>query len=81
MNVVLFLTTAIVTIHFIDKWLLSKGQLEKVYKLMIVGCFLNAALNLYLASINEQQRGLLLFLLSSAWTLIMAIKGLRRLKK
>lgn len=70
------------SIHFVDKWLLSKGLLWKVYLLAIVGGICNITFNILLVNtLNGQHKSILLFSVSSFWTMMMALKGMKRLSK
>lgn len=70
----------ILTLHFVDKWYLSKGRLWQVYILTIVSSVCTVAFNytLWLA-MNGKHNGVLVFTVNSAWTIAMAVKGIARL--
>lgn len=72
----------ILTLHLLDKWFLSKGQLYKVYCLTLVGSLCAATFNILLVmTMNGAHFAILSFCISSAWSMIMATRGLRRLHK
>lgn len=72
----------ILVFHFLDKWFLSKGQLFKVYCLSLVGSLCAATFNVLLVTTMKGAHFTILsFCIGSAWSMIMAIRGLRRLQK
>lgn len=72
----------ILVIHFLEKWFLSKASLFIVYTLSIIGNLLAATFNVLLfldqAGIHKS---LLLFSITSMWSMLMSIKGLIYLKR
>ena len=80
-DVIAFLTSFILLFHFIDKWLLSKGNLFYVYLFSIASSILTIFLNILLVNLHTDQKGLLLFVINSSWTILMCLRGLFRLQK
>lgn len=78
---VAILTSFILVCHFTDKWLLSKGNLFWVYIFSICSSTLTIGLNVLLVMLHKDQRGLLLFVANSTWTIAMCARGLMRLRK
>lgn len=61
-------------------WYVAKGQLKPVYWLMIVMACGNIICNVTIANDQPKYWGLWGFNILIAWTILMAIRGLRRLK-
>ena len=80
-NLIDALPFVILGAHFADKWFLSKGVLLPVYVLTIIGSVSTAVFNVLLYLDQGKAHGsILLFSANSAWTIMMAVKGLLRVK-
>ncbi len=76
------LPVVVLSTHFLDKYLLSKGQLFPVYVLMIIGSSASALFNVLLfLDQHGAHKSVLLFSCNSVWAILMAVKGLVRIRK
>jgi hypothetical protein len=74
-----FITLLIVVISAINHWFLSKGNLSVSYKLIVIIYLLCIILDSCLGFFDINLRGLLLFLPTHFWAILMALKGLKRI--
>jgi uncharacterized membrane protein len=68
-------------VSFTNHWFLSKGKLNISYPLIIVACTCYIIVETILALRDPVQLGILVFNLTNLWAIIMATKGLMRLRK
>lgn len=78
LNISIFL---LIILQFINHWNLSKGKLLFVYSLTIVIAVSNIVLDAIIATLNPALIGMLMYTLVNLWSILMATKGLLRLKK
>jgi hypothetical protein len=71
----------IVGCHFIDKWYLSIGRLWVVYAMTVLGSLITILFNVLLYTYQDCTKSVLVFSLTSGWSIVMAIKGIHRLVK
>lgn len=71
----------LIILQFINHWNLSKGKLMLVYPLTIVVGVSNIILDAIIAIYNPELSGMVLYTISNIWSIIMATKGLLRLRK
>lgn len=64
-----------------NHWFLSKGKLHISYPLIIIACTCYIIVETILALRDPVQLGILVFNLTNLWAIIMALKGLMRLKE
>ena len=79
--IMVYLPYIVVTIDVFYHWLLSKGELKKAYKLSILMFLGFMVVETGLALRNPEQIHMIVFNVVNAWSIAMAIKGLRRLKR
>lgn len=79
--IMVYLPYIVVAIDVFYHWLLSKGELKKAYKLSIVMFLGFMVVETGLALRNPEQIHMIVFNVVNAWSIAMAIKGLRRLKR
>jgi hypothetical protein len=72
---------AIVVFHFVDKWYLSIGRLWVVYVITILGSITTVLFNVLLYAYQDCTKSILVFSITSAWSIIMAVRGINRLVK
>ena len=65
----------------ITKWYLAEGILKPVYYLNIITSLLHALVNWMMFIHDAEQVGMLMYNLLSIYAIVMAVKGLKRLKK
>lgn len=65
----------------IAKWYLAKGILKPVYYMNIITSLLHASINWIMFVHDVEQWAMLLYNLLSIYTIVMSIKGLKRLRK
>lgn len=70
-----------VLLVLINQWLISNGNLKRAYPIIILIGILNIITDLYLALTHLEQIGMLLYMISNSWAIIMAARGIRRLRK
>jgi O-antigen/teichoic acid export membrane protein len=81
MNYLAIFPVVIVILHLFDKWLLAKGKLLPVYILTLIGASIAIVFNILLTIEGKAPSTVSLFTISSGWTIVMALKGLGRLRK
>jgi hypothetical protein len=74
------MTISVVSIQFVNHWFFSKGRLRISYSLSIVAYSLYIIIETIIALRDPAQLSILLFNVVNFWGLLMAIKGLRRLR-
>lgn len=79
--IVVYLPYIVVAIDIFYHWLLSKGDLRKAYKVSIVMFIGFMLVETGLALRNPDQFHIIVFNVVNAWSIAMAIKGLKRLKR
>lgn len=81
MTIFFFVLSAItVILSVLSHFALSKGKLNFVYPLNIIIYSLYIIIETSLAFNSPEQIGIILFLFTNTWALVMAISGLKRLR-
>ena len=70
-----------VVLILINHWMISNGNLQKAYPIIVVIATMNIITDIYLALTHLEQLGMLLYMISNTWAIFMAMRGMRRLKK
>lgn len=80
---IILVIIAILTVMSVTttKWYLSKGILKPVYHLNIFTSLLHATVNWAMFLHDSEQIGMLIYNFLSVYTIVMAIRGLNRLKE
>jgi len=69
------------SMSLINHWFLSKGKLHVSYPVIIVACICYIIIETILALRDPVQMGIFVFNITNVWAIIMATKGLLRLKE
>lgn len=80
-NSITLLTVVIISIQVIKYWFLAHGKLLQSYYLTIAAAISCAILETSMAFAHPEQTSIIFFDGLYLWMAIMAIKGIRRLKK
>ena len=79
--ILVFLATFVVGLQLFNHWNLSRGNLKLAYPLIIAIAVSNVIVDIYLTLIHPEQSGVLIYSIANLWAIIMAAKGIMRLKK
>ena len=74
-------TFLIVILQIINQWNVSKGNLKLVYPAIIAVAIMNIIVDTVVSIYDSRLAGLMLFYISNTWAVVMAAKGIARLKK
>jgi len=77
----LILTIVVISLSFINHWNLSHGRLHITYPLTIVTLLIYMTIETTIALRDSVQYSMLLFNVINTWGILMAIRGIRRLKR
>lgn len=80
-TILLILTVIVISMQFINHWNLSHGRLHITYPLTIVILLTYMVIETTIALRDSVQYSMLLFNVINLWGIIMAVKGIRRLKR
>jgi len=75
------LTFIVICLSLTNSWFLSQGKLKVSYPLIIAICSLCIIIETTLALRDPTQIGILMFDITNTWSIIMATKGLARIKE
>ncbi|MEQ8788708.1 MAG: hypothetical protein RIC55_20525 [Pirellulaceae bacterium] len=75
------LSTTACVVAMLSNYLLARGRLKAVYCLSIVNGVIFIALNLSIALSGADQFGMAMLVVPSAWMVVTALLGLRRLHR
>ena len=68
-------------VSLLNHWFLSQGKLHISYPLIIIACTCYTIIETMLALRDPVQMGVMVFGIGNIWAVIMACKGLKRLKE
>lgn len=75
------MSTFAACVSLINNWFLSKGKLHVSYPLIILACTCYIIIETILAFRDPVQMGIFVFNITNFWAIIMAIRGLIRLRE
>jgi uncharacterized membrane protein len=78
---IFLLSCVAASFSMMNHWFLSKGKLNYSYPLIICACSCYIVIETYLAIRDPVQLGVLVFNFVNLWAIVMAVKGLLRLKE
>ena len=78
---ILIATICAFSVSIYNRWLAAKGYMRQYYWMVIVESIVFFTLNSVVALKNPNNYGLIIFNGLSVWSVLMSIKGLKRLGK